>query len=129
LKKEEGLSIIFAADHLSACYSSKYFNNMEGSMKRIAFLVGIVVLGVSLVWAAGPKSYQVTGPVLEVRDDAIVVEKGKEKWEIAKDKDTKVSGEVKVGAKVTVYYSMKAVEIEAKEAPAKPAAKEAPKKK
>ena len=98
-------------------------------MKRIAVLVGIVVLGVSLVWAAGPKSYQVTGPVLEVRDDAIVVEKGKEKWEIAKDKDTKVSGEVKVGAKVTVYYTMRAVEIEAKEAPAKPATKEVPKKK
>jgi len=98
-------------------------------MKRLVFLVGIVILGVSLVWAAGPKSYQVTGPVLEVRDDAIVVEKGKEKWEIAKDKDTKVSGDVKVGSKVTVYYTMKATEIEAKAAPAKPAAKEAPKKK
>ncbi len=98
-------------------------------MKRIALMIGILVIGVSLVWAAGPKSYQVTGPVLEVRDDAIVVEKGKEKWEIAKDKDTKVSGDVKVGAKVTVYYTMKAVEIEAKAAPAKPAVKEAPKKK
>jgi len=98
-------------------------------MKRIAFLIGIVVLGVSLVWAAGPKSYQVTGPVLEVRDDAIVVEKGKEKWEIARDKDTKVSGDIKVGTKVTVYYTMKATEIEAKAAPAKPTAKEAPKKK
>jgi hypothetical protein len=67
--------------------------------------------------------------VLEVRDDAIVVEKGKEKWEIAKDKDTKVTGDVRVGAKVTVYYTMKATEIESKAAPAKPAAKEAPKKK
>ncbi len=98
-------------------------------MKRIALLIGIVVLGFSLVWAAGPKSYQVTGPVLDVRDDAIVVEKGQEKWEIARDKDTKVTGDIKVGAKVTVYYTMKATEIEAKAAPAKPAAKEAPKKK
>ena len=39
----------------------------------------------------------------------------KDKWEIARDKDTKVTGEdLKVGSKVTVYYTMKASSIEVK---------------
>jgi hypothetical protein len=63
---------------------------------------------------AAEKSYQVTGPVLELRDDAIVVQKGKEKWEIGRDPQTKVSGELKVGAKVTVQYVMKAKSVEVK---------------
>jgi hypothetical protein len=33
---------------------------------------------------------------------------------VARDKDTKVTGELKVGSKVTVYYTMKAVSAEAK---------------
>jgi hypothetical protein len=40
--------------------------------------------------------------------------KGKEKWEIARDKDTKVTGELKVGAKVTIMYRMTAASVEAK---------------
>jgi ribosomal 50S subunit-recycling heat shock protein len=60
------------------------------------------------------KDYQVTGPVLEVKDDMIVVQKGDEKWEIAKDKDTKVTGDVKVGSKVTIKYKMKATAVEVK---------------
>jgi hypothetical protein len=39
--------------------------------------------------ASAPKTYQVTGPVLELTDDAIVVQKGKDKWEIARGKDAK----------------------------------------
>ncbi len=98
-------------------------------MKRIVVLAGVVLLVVSFAWAAGPKSYQVTGPVLEVKDDVIIVQKGQDKWELAKDASTKVTGDLKVGAKVTIQYIMKATEIEVKEAPkaAKPA-KEAPKK-
>lgn len=61
------------------------------------------------------KTYQVTGPVLEVTDTTVVVQKGKEKWEITKDASTKVTGELKVGSKVTIQYSMSAKEIEAKE--------------
>lgn len=97
-------------------------------MKRAVLAVGILLLVTSLAWAAGPKSYQVTGPVLEVTDDVIVVEKGKEKWEVARDKDTKISGDLKVGSKVTIQYQMKATEIEVKDATAKPAPKETMKK-
>lgn len=98
-------------------------------MKKIILVIFVLLFAASFVFAAGPKSYQVTGPVLEVKDDIIIVQKGKDKWEIAKDKSTKVTGDLKVGQKVTIQYQMKAMEIEAKGTPAKPAAKEAPKKK
>jgi hypothetical protein len=83
-------------------------------MKFAAALTGIALLAASTAMAAGTKTYQVTGPVLEVKEDMVVVQKGKEKWEIAKDKDTKVTGDLKVGSKVTVMYTMKAATIEAK---------------
>ena len=42
------------------------------------------------------------------------MQKGKEKWEIARTPDTKVTGDLKVGAKVTVEYTMTAKSVEAK---------------
>lgn len=84
-------------------------------MKRTVLFLGLFSMMAATAMAAAPKSYQVTGPVLEVKDDVIVVEKDKEKWEIAKDKDTKVMGDIKAGSKVTINYQMKAVSIEAKE--------------
>jgi hypothetical protein len=81
-------------------------------MKRIVLAVALAGLAGTAV--AADKSYQVTGPVLEVRDDAVVVQKGKEKWEIARTADTKVSGELKKGDKVTVEYKMTATSIAAK---------------
>ncbi|MEY4916381.1 MAG: hypothetical protein RL616_294 [Verrucomicrobiota bacterium] len=76
--------------------------------------------------AADAKGYQVTGPVVEVTPSVIVVMKDEKKWEIAKDKSTK-GGEVKVGDKVTVYYSMTATEIEVKPAKAEKKADKAEK--
>jgi hypothetical protein len=82
-------------------------------MKRLCALSLICLLVVPAAFA-GTKTYQVTGPVLDVSDDKIVVQKGDEKWEIARSKDTKVKGDIKVGAKVTVVYSMSAASIEVK---------------
>jgi hypothetical protein len=65
-------------------------------------------------YAASPDSYQVTGPIVEVDDSKIVVMKGKEKFEVARDSSTKVTGDLKVGDKVTIHYTMTAKEIEAK---------------
>jgi cytochrome c1 len=77
-----------------------------------------LALGLTLLaapaFAAAPKTYQVTGPVLDVNDTTITVQKGKEKWEIARDKDTKVTGELKTGTKVTIEYKMTATSVEAK---------------
>jgi hypothetical protein len=70
----------------------------------------------SAAFAAGTKDYQVTGPILEVNDSMIAVQKGKDRWEIARDANTKASGEMKVGDKVTVHYTMTAKNIEVKAA-------------
>ena len=64
--------------------------------------------------AGSSKTYQVTGPVLEVSDTMLAVKKGKDRWEIARDASTRANGEVKVGDKVTVTYTMTATDIENK---------------
>jgi hypothetical protein len=66
------------------------------------------------VLAAGAKTYQVTGPVLEVTDTVIAVQKGKDRWEINRDANTKVTGDLKVGEKVTITYTMSATDVEVK---------------
>jgi RNase P/RNase MRP subunit p29 len=82
-------------------------------MKRIVLAVlGSALLGAAAVHAAD-KTYQVTGPVVSVTDDTIVVKKGKDNWTLAKDSATKGPA-VKPGDKVTVYYRMTATEIEVK---------------
>jgi hypothetical protein len=91
-------------------------------MKRCVSLFSIFLLISMGAFAAGVKTYQVTGPVLEIKDDSIIVQKGTDKWEIARDKSTKVTGDLKVGSKVTIDYQMKATDIEVKAATAKPAA-------
>ena len=60
------------------------------------------------------RGYQVTGPVLEVSDNMIAVQKGKDRWEIARDANTKMTGDLKVGTKVTIMYTMTATEVEVK---------------
>jgi hypothetical protein len=64
--------------------------------------------------AEATKTYQVTGPVLDLSDSTITVQKGKEKWQLARDKETKSAGDVKVGDKVTIEYTMSAKTIESK---------------
>ena len=72
------------------------------------------VAAAALVVASSAWAYQVTGPVLEVSDSKIVVQKGKEKWEIARTPETKITGDLKVGAKVTIEYTMSAKSVEVK---------------
>jgi cytochrome c oxidase assembly protein Cox11 len=91
-------------------------------MKRCVILFSLFILMSVALFAAGPKTYQVTGPVLDIKGDVITVQKGTEKWEIALDKTAKVTGDLKVGSKVTIMYTMQAVSIEVKPAAAaKPA--------
>jgi hypothetical protein len=114
----------------NSCWNAALFERRP-TMKHLTATAFALFLATSSAFAAAPKTYQVTGPVLEVSDDVIVVQKGKEKWEIARSKDTKVTGELKVGAKVTIEYRMTAATVEAKgggaekaekaEKPAKPA--------
>ena len=83
-------------------------------MKKIFVFVCAFMFVAAVTFAAGPKTYQVTGPVLEVTADTIIVQKGKDKWEVGRDAATKVTGDLKVGAKVTIEYTMKAATVEVK---------------
>ncbi len=88
-------------------------------MRKTWLLIVLLMLSATATWAAGPKTYQVTGPILEIKGDVLVIEKGNEKWEVARDAATKVSGELKVGARVTAEYRMTANSIEVKDAKVK----------
>ena len=90
-------------------------------MKKLFLSLAVIaatVLSTTSLKAADAKDYQVTGPVIEIHDTYIVVKKSEgNNYQIARNKSTK-GGDVKVGDKVTVYYTMIATEIEAKKATA-----------
>lgn len=83
-------------------------------MLRFTTTALLGVLLSSPLLAAETKTYQVTGPVLEVKEDAIVVDKNGEAWEVSKDATATMSGNVKKGDKVTIKYKMIATEVEVK---------------
>lgn len=92
-------------------------------------LIALVSTALAIVSPAlAGTTYQATGPVLELTDKKIVIQKDTEKWEFARTPDTKVTGTLKVGEKVTVQYSMTATSVEVKPSKdAKPEAKPAKK--
>jgi len=87
-------------------------------MKRtlLSLIAAVSVALSGAAFAGSPSTYQVTGPVTAVDDTMITVMKGKEKFEVARDSSTKVTGDLKVGDKVTISYTMTAKEIEVKAA-------------
>jgi len=87
---------------------------MIKQLSLAALLFAATTFSAGAAGAAAAKTYQVTGPVLEVTDTTVTVQKGKEKWEIERTKDTKVTGDLKVGAKVTIEYRMTATTVEVK---------------
>jgi GH43 family beta-xylosidase len=93
------------------------------NMKAFSLLAAASLALSSAAFAADAKTYQVTGPVLEVTDTMVAVQKGKDRWEINRDTNTKVPADLKVGDKVTITYTMTATDVEVK--PAKGKKKEA----
>ena len=92
-------------------------------IKRILASVLALVFAKASI-AAVLDSYQVTGPANEVKENMVTVKKDKEKWQIAIDKDTRKTGDIKVGSLVTIKYQMKVASIEVKDAAKKEAKKE-----
>ena len=90
--------------------SQQSINNSINMKNSVLLAASFALIG----FAAPARAYQVTGPILELTDTKIVVQKEKEKWEIARTAATKVTGELKVGSKVTIEYTMTAATIEAK---------------
>ena len=84
-------------------------------MKTTRILAALAAIALaSTAWA-----YQVTGEVEDVTPTSITVkatgEKNKgEKFEMARGADTKVTGDLKKGAKVTVEYAISAKSVEVK---------------
>jgi len=76
---------------------------------------GALLLAATSLQAADVKNYQVTGPVLAVTPTSITIQKGQSEWQIIRNADTKLPADVKVGTKVTIYYTMVATEVEVKE--------------
>jgi hypothetical protein len=73
----------------------------------IAFTLAAALLAAAPARAASAKKYQVTGIVTELTDTMVVVEKPDgEKWELNRDPKAVVKGDLKVGAKVTLMYTM-----------------------
>jgi len=91
-----------------------YNRSMKPRNLFASAIVAFLLLSAPKASAADVKTYQVTGPVLEVTPTSITVQKGDEKWQIARDKSTKVTGDLKVGAKVTIQYRMVGVDVEVK---------------
>ena len=85
---------------------------MKRYIVAVAVIFAVTVLVASAAFAG--KTYQFTGTVLEVKDNVIIVDKSGEKFEMSKDASTKVKGDLKVGAKVTIKYESRAAEIEVK---------------
>jgi hypothetical protein len=89
---------------------------IDKPMKTFSLLAAATLALSSLAFGAGVSDYQATGTVTEVDSSKIVLEKGakKERFEIARDSNTKADTEPKVGDKVTVHYTMTATNIESK---------------
>ncbi|MBL0212134.1 MAG: hypothetical protein IPQ13_14665 [Holophagaceae bacterium] len=97
---------------------------------RSSFLIAGGLLACAILgYAAGAKSYQVTGPITDISADTITVTKGSEAFQINLPKGTKGAEGLKKGDKVTVFYAMTATSVESKAAPAKAEPKTAAPKK
>ena len=87
-------------------------------LSKLSTWVAAIVL--TLVFAgsvlADDHNYQVTGPVLAVSPTSITVKKGKDPWTVSRDAGTQVTGDLVVGAKVTIKYHMVADSVVAKPA-------------
>ena len=75
-------------------------------MKKIFRVLAPAAFLLFTTAAIAVDDFQVTGDVTEKTADSITVMKGKERFQIAIDKDTKLTGDVKVGGKVTIKYKM-----------------------
>jgi uncharacterized protein GlcG (DUF336 family) len=91
-------------------------------MKMALSLIAVANLIFSgITFAAGAKSYQLTGTVVAATGSMVTVQKDSEKFEIDIDPaTTKGSAELKVGSKVTVTYVMSATKVEASTTAAEP---------
>ena len=82
--------------------------------RLLSLLAALTLAADGIAFGTGPKTYQVTGTVVEVTATKIVVQAGTERWELDVGPETKGSGgDIKAGDKVTITYTMAATRIDA----------------
>ena len=67
--------------------------------------IALLTFGFTLFCAsaqAAVKTYQVTGPILDLTPTTVTVQKGTEKWTLQRDAATETKGELKVGDKLNL---------------------------
>jgi hypothetical protein len=81
--------------------------------KIICLLAAVTLVLPARSFAAGGKTYEMTGTVVAATGTTLALQKGTEKYEFAIDPATiKGSAELKVGSTVTVTYLMSVTKIE-----------------
>jgi len=81
--------------------------------KVICLLAAVSLALPARFFAAGGKTYEMTGTVVAATGTTLALEKGTEKYEFAIDPATiKGSAELKVGSTVTVTYVMSVTRVE-----------------
>ena len=80
-------------------------------MLRHALILFSLLVSVSAL--AATRAVVISGPITDIREDMIVIQKGKQQWEIARGPSTKVRGELRKGALVTieVYLSAGTIDV------------------
>src|SRR5216110_3758991 len=87
--------------------------------KIICLLAAFSLALSGTVFAAGGKTYEMTGTVVAATGTTLAIQKGTEKYEFAIDPATiKGSAELKVDSTVTVTYVMSATKVEGSSAAA-----------
>jgi len=75
------------------------------NLKIICFAAAVSLALNALLFAAGGKTYEITGTVVAATGTTLAIQKGTEKYEFAIDPATiNGSAELKVGSTVTVRY-------------------------
>ena len=83
------------------------------NLKIICFAAAVSLALNAQLFAAGGKTYEITGTVVAATGTTLAIQKGTEKYEFAIDPATiKGSAELKVGSTVTVTYAMSAMKLE-----------------
>ena len=122
--RESSFTLLCRAGAVNSNHSEQpYQTKMKKLSVYLAAAACALAFATSQLAAAEAKTYQVTGPVLEIKDNYIVVQKGEDKWQVARNKETKITGDLKAGAKVTIEYQMIATDVEVKAEKAGPAKK------
>ena len=110
----QGATLLFAFQRKEQTNETLINHGRPRRSSGLAILPGSVQAARRRVPSPAVKTYQVTGPVLEATNDMIVVQKGKKRREIARDSNTKVTGDLRNGSHVTIQYRMIAASVSGK---------------